>query len=257
MPPDETPKDESASVEPIVEPIVEPVNEEITEVETPIVETSEDETAEIELLRVEPPEIQETQSTPVEVPTLQEPATEPPPPPETQPEPTPEPPKEPLTTQSSPITDSAPPPVVPTPPIAPPTTPPIAPTPLPRSSSEELTTGDPLQITPAQHDPKYTKDIPQKILDLTDEELDEARLLWAREHIAEAQAQGNRNRLARMNKIMDEIEAFVRTKPNATTYEIANKMNMSKKSTSNYIQKLVNAGRIKASGNSSNRRYFG
>jgi predicted transcriptional regulator len=136
---------------------------------------------------------------------------------------------------------------------------PIA-TPLPRSSSAELTTGDPVvetppPVAPALHDPKYTRDIPQKVLELTAEEINAARLLWGREHIAAAQAQGNRNRRARMNGRMDAIEKLIKTEHMSTTHAIAGGVRLSEKLTSSYLQKLVHAGRIKATGNSSNRRY--
>ncbi len=111
-------------------------------------------------------------------------------------------------------------------------------------------------IAPAVHDPKYTKDIPQKVLELTPEEINAARLLWAREHIGAAQAQANRNRTARMNERMSEIEKIVRGKPQISVHEIAKSVGLSEKLTSGYLQKLVHGGRLHATGNSWNRRFF-
>jgi predicted HTH transcriptional regulator len=141
------------------------------------------------------------------------------------------------------------------------------PEPMPEPAPESVQASTPSHLTekqikwdtsvaPAKHDPKFTKDIPKRVLDLTDEEINAARLLWAREHIAGAQKQSNLNRKINMNNIMSEIEAVVRANPNTTTHAIANSVKLSEKSTSGYIQKLVKAGRIKAAGNSRNRKYF-
>ncbi|MBP6961949.1 hypothetical protein KBB49_00220 [Candidatus Saccharibacteria bacterium] len=111
-------------------------------------------------------------------------------------------------------------------------------------------------VVPAVHDPKYLKDIPQKVLELTAEEINAARLLWAREHIGTAQAQANRSRTARMNERMSEIEKIVRGKPQISVHEIAKSVGLSEKLTSGYLQKLVHGGRLQATGNSWNRRFF-
>jgi len=54
---------------------------------------------------------------------------------------------------------------------------------------------------------------------------------------------------------MDEIVKIIKAGPETTTHAVAKGINLSEKSTSSYLQKLVHAGRIKATGNSSNRRY--
>jgi hypothetical protein len=246
MPPDETPKDESATVEPTPEPIAEPSKEEKPEVQTP----------EVEVLKVEIPEIQETSAV-VEEPTLEEPPA--PPEPETtttpatkpkEPEPITEPviektptakpaSKEPITNRQSSVTDSVPPPIAPTP---------------SHITDEQVKRDKP--VAPAKHDPKYTKGVPKKVLELTDEEIEAARKLWAREHIADAQKQSNVNRKIHMNKMLDGIEAVVKNNPQTTTHAVANDIGISEKSASGYLQKLVKAGRINASGNSRNRRYY-
>jgi predicted transcriptional regulator len=111
-------------------------------------------------------------------------------------------------------------------------------------------------LAPAKHDAKYTKDVPRKVLELSDEEINAARLLWSREHIAEARSKSNTNRKDRMNKMLDMIEATVKNKPQTTTHIVANSMKISEKTASGYLQKLVKSGRIRASGNSRNRLYY-
>jgi hypothetical protein len=132
------------------------------------------------------------------------------------------------------------------------TTPPVVPPPPP--IAETLPATPPL--VPAVHDPKYTKDVPQRVLELTAEEINAARLLWARENIGQAQKQANRNRTARMNKRMDEIEAIVKARPQTTVHTIANEMQLPQKTTSSYLQKLVHTGRIRASGKTHDRRFY-
>jgi predicted transcriptional regulator len=138
-------------------------------------------------------------------------------------------------------------------PIAP--TPPVAPHTTPSQVTDKPALRD-APIAPAKHDPKYTKDVPKRVLELTEEEIEAARMLWAREHIAEAQTKSNISRKKHMNEMMNEIEALVKANPEINTHAIANKVNLSEKSASSYIQKLVKSGRIKASGNTHNRRYF-
>lgn len=103
--------------------------------------------------------------------------------------------------------------------------------------------------------PEQIDGIPQKVLDLTPEELDAARRLWAKEHISAAQKKANDSRHARMLERMNEIEAYIKNHPNATVREVALEMNLSEKLTSGYLQKLVKAGRVRARGNTNNRRY--
>ena len=95
----------------------------------------------------------------------------------------------------------------------------------------------------------------QKAAQLTEAELEAARRLWAKQHIGQAQKKSNESRHARMLERMNELEKLVKAKPNATVHELANKMNLSERLTSGYLQKLVHAGRIKASGNTNSRRY--
>lgn len=135
----------------------------------------------------------------------------------------------------------------------PPTTPPVVAT---ESKVEELKVEGQTEGIPAVHDPKYTKDVPQRVLELTAEEINAARLLWARENIGQAQKQANRNRNARMNKRMDVIEAFVKTNPQTSVRLISNAVQLSQKLTSSYLQRLVRAGRIHATGKTQNRRFY-
>ncbi|MDO8265646.1 MAG: hypothetical protein Q7T41_01735 [Candidatus Saccharibacteria bacterium] len=189
-------------------------------------------------VEVVPPPTPESIPTP---PIIEVPIAPPAPPPDPIPEP-PKPEEKPTPVKEEPATKE---PKVETPPPVVPTAPPIAETPPPT-----------LPIAPAIHDPKYTKDIPQKVLELTPEEINAARLLWAREHIAGAQIQANKNRNARMNRRMDEIEKIVKAKPQISVHEIANGIQLSQKLTSGYLQKLVRAGRIHATGNTNSRRFY-
>lgn len=125
----------------------------------------------------------------------------------------------------------------------------------PSPQQEEATSTEQQAETPAAAESQPVNGIPQKILDLTPEELDAARRLWAREHIAEAQKQANKNRHARMMSRMAEIEKVVKQHPSSSIHEIANKVQLSEKLTSGYVEKLVHAGRLRAEGNTTNRRY--
>jgi len=58
---------------------------------------------------------------------------------------------------------------------------------------------------------------------LTAEEINAARKLWAREHIAEAQVQSNKSRNARMNERMNKIEKIVKTKPKISVHDVYEK----------------------------------
>ena len=194
----------------------------------------------VEELPDEPP-------TPPEPETTTAPATkpkEPDPVPAASPKITPEPKP---TIEPPTVTDKIP------PPVESPSAPPVVPT--PSNITVEQVKRD-MPVVPAKHDPKYTKGVPKKVLELTDEEINAARKLWAREHIAYAQKQSNVNRKIRMNKMLDSIEAVVKKNPQTTTHAVANDIGISEKSASGYLQKLVKAGRINASGNSRNRRYF-
>lgn len=214
---------------------------------------------------------QETPEAQAETP-LPEPAPEPAPVPEIPVEvaPAPTPPPEPET-----------PPVIEEPTQTPEPTPPIAPTPElaepPKATVEdnpkepvkapeatpitqpapESPAPEPLEPTPPSPLPPSPseKGIPQKVLDLTPEELDAARLLWARQHIGEAQKQANRNRHARMLKRMAEIEKFVKANPGCTVHEVSLEVALAQKLTSGYLQKLVHEGRVTASGNTGSRRF--
>lgn len=126
-------------------------------------------------------------------------------------------------------------------------------------TSSEVSVGNPTQssteVSVGKHDPRFTKDIPAKVLELTDEEIDAARKLWAREHLDQARAKANENRKVHMNQMMKEIEKFVKTNPGTSVHTIANSVRLSEKLTSGYLEKLVKAKRVKASGNTRNRRY--
>ncbi len=165
-----------------------------------------------------------------------------------------------------------PPPVASTPPVvgpkitAPETTPPVAPV-TPKVETEvrkdievekkvEEIKAEEATPVPAEHVDKDTEGVPERVLALTSDELDAARRLWAREHIAGARAQSNSNRKAHMNDMMDAIEKIVRANSQTTVHSIANQINLSEKLTSGYLQKLVHAGRIKATGNTNSRRYY-
>lgn len=189
-------------------------------------------------------------------PQVEEPVAEPTPPPAPEPEPIIEKPPELPPLQEVPSV-----PVPEKPPVKDepeakepetPTTPPLAPTPPPPAETPPSTP----HLAPAVHDPKYTKDVPQRVLELTAGEINAARLLWARENIGQAQKQANRNRTARMNKRMDEIEAIVKARPQTTVHTIANEMQLPQKTTSSYLQKLVHTGRIRASGKTHDRRFY-
>lgn len=264
MPEDENQAEETTALEPTKEPIEElSKTEEPAVVDKPVIETPlpPETTVEVPLLPIEetpaplPPEtMPEPAPSPEPEPIIENPVApvlpkvEPKPDSKPAPEPEPIPKQEPEGPEVEkpkivkPVELPATPAVAPTPQVVPPTTPPVVPTPA---------------VAPAKHDPKYTKDIPKRVLELTDEEINAARKLWAREHIDGARNKANANRHEHMNEMLNQIEAVVKASPNTTTHKIANSLNISEQMTSGYLQKLVKARRIKASGNSRNRRYFG
>ena len=190
-----------------------------------------------------------------------EPQSEPEPAP--MPEPTPEPPspstEEPVSAPApppDPIPEPAPVPAQPEPTPAPerkpaeaaepPTAKEVPKADKPKEASVEEENAEP---------PEYGNGIPKKVLDLTPEELDAARRLWAKEHIGEAQKKANESRHKRMIERMSEIETYIKRHPNVTVHEISQEVNLSQKLTSGYLQKLVKAGRVEASGATNNRRF--
>jgi hypothetical protein len=135
---------------------------------------------------------------------------------------------------------------------------PQAPAPLKQEAPAVVDEEKPVETpptAPATHDPEITDGIPKKVLDLTPQELDAARRLWAREHLPQAQKKANESRHARMLERMKEIEKVVKANPNTTVHEVANNVGLSEKLTSGYLQKLVHADRISASGHTNNRRF--
>lgn len=208
-----------------------------------------------------------------------QPASQPEPPPHVEePAPVPEttvPVQEPSPEPPAPEPKIETPPAVEEPALQPGTTPPVASTPpithipepipgkkeeyepvsTPAPQVEESSPSEPQAEVPTPAEPEQVSDIPQKVLDLTPEELDAARRLWAREHIAGAQKQANKSRHERMVSRMAEIEKVVKNNPSSSIHEIANKVKLSEKLTSGYVEKLVHARRITATGQTNNRRY--
>jgi hypothetical protein len=213
------------------------------------------------------PETQEPVTEPVTLPEPElpaPPAEEPPSPPSPEPEPAPAPIPAPIPVPeplAEPVPEPVPEPVIEAPPVVDTPSqvtdkPVLRDTPIAPVAEPTLPVAPTPPIAPVLHDPKYTKDIPQKILELTPEEINAARLLWARENIADAREQSFKNRREHMNQMNAEVEAIVKANPQTTTRDIALEMSISEKSASGYLYRLVKAGRIKSSGNSHNKRYF-
>jgi predicted transcriptional regulator len=150
--------------------------------------------------------------------------------------------------------------VVPTPPVVvepviepePEKAPVSTPEPTPEQPKEE-----PVIVTPPPvlESPKDTGGIPQKVLDLTPEELDAARRLWATQNIKSVQAKSAHDRTARRDALLREIERYIKSNPPATLSMIAYHANISPRKASDYLRILVKSKRIKATGATTSRRY--
>ena len=225
---DEDEKDE-VQAEPIVETVApneEPQPEQVSEV--PVVEVI--------------PE-------PVHEPIAPEPVAEPVPETETSP-PTPE-----LETvpepEPTPLVASEAPPVV----VTPPELPKPEPTPVGAPKPPETIPVEPPKPTPQPESPKEQGGIPQKVLDLTPAELDAARRLWITKNIHSLQKLSTKARHTRRLDLLNEVESFVHANAPVKLSKVAYELNISEPKASDYLRILVNSGRIKATGNTSNRIY--
>lgn len=97
--------------------------------------------------------------------------------------------------------------------------------------------------------------IPQKVLDLTPDELDAARRLWASRTIHDTQKASVEARKERVRINTDRVEHFVKKYGPTTVRTVALELGMSTRSASAYLLDLANHGRLKATGTTTNRRY--
>lgn len=193
---------------------------------------------------------------PVIEPTPPEQITEPTPEPQTPP-PTPEPEPTPIVEPTPPVAPETPP--VASVPLQPPTVeqvtpepvPPIEPT--PEQPKEEPVVASP---TPQSPEPAVVKDgIPQKVLDLTPEELDAARRLWASQTIHDTQKKSVQARKDRVEQNMQRVEHFVKKYGPTTVRTVGLELGMSTRSASSYLIDLSKKGKIQATGQTTTRRY--
>jgi hypothetical protein len=148
------------------------------------------------------------------------------------------------------------------PPVAP-ETPPVVVTP-PEPSKPEPTLveppkpPEPTPVEPAKPeplpDPPNNKDgIPQKVLDLTPEELAAATRLWASRTIHDAQAKSVHVRRVAYERQLEEVVKFVKANAPVSVADIALKFGLTRKSVYNYTTSLLKQGRIKGEGQTSRR----
>jgi hypothetical protein len=196
-----------------------------------------------------------------------EPTLEPTPVPETPP-PTPEPEQAPIAELTPPVA-TEPPPVlvevkveeVPTPtpgltPVEPSKHPDPAtvepPKPTPEPPKEEPVVAPP---PPTPEPEAGMNGIPQKVLDLTPEELDAARRFWISNNIRSIQKLSTKARHTRKLDLLNEVESFVHSNAPVKLSKVAYELNISEPKASDYLRLLTKANRIKAIGNTTNRYY--
>ncbi|MBL8122171.1 hypothetical protein JNM87_05500 [Candidatus Saccharibacteria bacterium] len=96
-----------------------------------------------------------------------------------------------------------------------------------------------------------------RVLELTDAELKEAAALYLKRHQAEIAAKGVAKRQAIMGANLDKIVAYLGSASSPQTVaQIARACSITPRTTASYMQKLVHANRIKASGHAGSRRYW-
>ena len=199
---------------------------------------------------------------------------------EVAPEPTPEPIPEPQTPpptpepEPAPMADPTPPVVEETPPVVsapsePPTPDPVVaepvkpaePTPEPVPPIEltpEPPKEEPVAVAPPPPNPEPAvgKDgIPQKVLDLSPQELDAARRLWITNNIHSLQKLSTKARHTRKLDLLNQVESFVHANAPVKLSKVAYELNISEPKASDYLRILVKSGRIKATGQTTSRRY--
>jgi|GEM_PF-6280846 len=180
-------------------------------------------------------------------PTVPEPTPEHTPAPETPP-PTPEPEQAPIVEPTPPPPDTAevsPPPEPPKPEITP-AVPPKPPDAVP---------AEPPKPEPQPEPPKELGGIPQKVLDLTPQELDAARRLWITKNIHSLQKLSTKARHTRRLDLLNQVESFVHANAPVKLSKVAYELNISEPKASDYLRILVKSGRIKATGQTTSRRY--
>jgi hypothetical protein len=97
--------------------------------------------------------------------------------------------------------------------------------------------------------------IPQKVLDLSPDELDAARRLWASRTIHDTQKASVEARKERVRTNTDRVEHFVKKYGPTSVRTVALELGMSTRSASAYLVGLANQGKLKATGTTTNRRY--
>lgn len=190
---------------------------------------------------------------PVPDPIAPEPAPEPIPEPQTLP-PTPEPELTPIVVSTPPQPETPP---VASVPLQPPTVEQVTPEPVPPiEPTPEQPKEEPVVVPPPTPEPAVGRDgIPQKVLDLSPQELDAARRLWITKNIHSLQKLSTKARHTRKLDLLNEVESFVHANAPVKLSKVAYELNISEPKASDYLRILVKTGRIKAQGQTTSRRY--
>ncbi len=180
--------------------------------------------------------------------------------PEPIPEPqTPPPTLEPDKTPPPETAEASPPPEAPKPdPVVAEPAQPVETTPEPSKPTTEPSKEVPAVAPPPTNlEPAVGKSgIPQKVLDLTPAELDAARRLWITKNIHSLQKLSTKARHTRRLDLLNEVESFVHANAPVKLSKVAYELNISEPKASDYLRILVKTGRIKATGQTTSRRYF-